>query len=577
MMRAILPKLLFLPEILFNGTFIVFCLLYQTGNLPLLWGEETILKVVRIGAYLVPLTVLITATTNFFQIKKTATYLRHHFFSLIILIPLFIAWGDGQFALWLSGAHLISPLASLLGQFRFSLPRWSPSRAVPFTSSLRFGPAQLVLFSFLGVIIVGTTLLALPFATRSPGGLSPVDALFMATSATCVTGLVTQSLATELSLFGQLVILVLIQIGGLSIMTLYSSMTIMVGNSMGMKDKVIMQDLIGFSDLENIFTMIARIIKYTFLIELVGAAILTFAFWEEGFPFFRAFYYGIFHSISAFCNAGFTLFEKGLESYDTTPLVHGTIAVLVTAGGLGFIVISELKQVLFRKKSLVRIGLHSKVVLITSAFLILTGGLVIFFWEFLHALDRYTLWEKIQVSLFQSITLRTAGFNTISMTELNSFTLYAMTLFMFIGGSPGSTAGGIKTTTLAILIQSIITTIRGRGKVTLLDRSVPTPIVVKAIALTFISILFTSLFIFILMWIEPEQSFLAVFFEVISASGTVGLTLGITPFLSGVGKLAIALLMLIGRIGPLTLILAVGQHNTSRGKFDYPSGQIMIG
>ena len=216
----------------------------------------------------------------------------------------------------------------------------------------------------------------------------------MATSAVCVTGLTTQSLATELSLFGQLVILVLIQIGGLSIMTLYSSMTVMVGHSMGMKDKVIMQDLIGFSDLENIFTMIAKIIKYTFLIELGGAAILTAAFINEGFTFFNAFYYGIFHSISAFCNAGFTLFEKGLESYNTTPLIHGTIAALVTAGGLGFIVISELKQVLFRKKSLVRIGLHSKVVLITSAFLTLAGCMIIFFWEFLHALDQFTLWEK---------------------------------------------------------------------------------------------------------------------------------------------------------------------------------------
>ena len=229
---------------------------------------------------------------------------------------------------------------------------------------------------------------------------------------------------------------------------------------------------------------------------------------------------------------------------------------------------------LFRKKSLIRIGLHSKVVLITSAILTLLGALIIFFWEFLHALDQYTLWEKIQISLFQSIALRTAGFNTIPLTGFNSFTLYAMTLFMFIGGSPGSTAGGIKTTTLAILIQSIITTIKGRGKVTLLDRSASTPVVVKAIALTFISILFTSLFIFILMWLESEQSFLAVFFEVISASGTVGLTLGITPFLSTMGKLAIATLMLIGRIGPLTLILAVGHYHTQKENLTIPPDKL---
>ena len=575
-MRTLFPKLPFLPEILLNSIYIILYLLASFDNIPSIWNDAIVLGIIQIGSYLVPCTIFITTTTNYIQIKNPTLYFRHHFFSLIVLIPLLITLGDAQFALWLSSAHLITPVASILRQFRYSHPHFSLSR-LPLTTSLRFGPAQLVLFSFLGVIVIGTTLLALPFATSSPGGLAPIDALFMATSATCVTGLVTQSLATELSLFGQLVILILVQIGGLSIMTLYSSMTIIVGHSMGMKDKVIMQDIIGFSNLENIFTIIAKIMKYTFLIELGGAIILTFAFLKEGFTFSNAFYYGVFHSISAFCNAGFTLFEKGLESYATAPLIHGTIAVLVTAGGLGFIVISELKQVIFRKKSLVRIGLHSKVVLITSAFLTLAGCLIIFFWEFLHALEPYTLWEKIQISLFQSITLRTAGFNTIPLTELNSFTLYAMTLFMFIGGSPGSTAGGIKTTTLAILIQSIITTIRGKGKVTLMDRSVSTPIVVKAIALTFISILITSLFIFILMWIESDQSFLAVFFEVISASGTVGLTLGITPFLSVAGKLAIALLMLIGRIGPLTLILAVGQRKTSSGKFDYPAGQIMIG
>ena len=569
LMRNSLPHLLFLPEILINGGFIFLCLLSSSGNIPTFWNPLTIDRMIHTGAYLVPFAILITAATNAIQLKNRSLYIRNHFFTIIVLIPLLITLGDTSFALWLSGSHLISPIVSLSRTLplRLSSPRGFP-----------FGPAQLVLFSFLGVILLGTSLLSLPFATTNPGGLRPIDALFMATSATCVTGLTTQSLATELSLFGQLVVLALIQIGGLSIMTLYSSMTIMVGRSMGMKDKVIMKDLIGFSDLENIFTMISKIVKYTVLIELGGAAILTFAFFQDGFAFSQALYYGIFHSISAFCNAGFTLFEKGLESYATSPLVNVTIAALITAGGLGFIVISELKQIIFRKKSLVRISLHSKVVIITSVFLTLSGCLIIFFWEYLDALDAYNLWEKIQIALFQSVTLRTAGFNTIPITDLNSHTLYVMTLFMFIGGSPGSTAGGIKTTTLAILIQSIITTIKGRGKVTLIDRSVSTPIVVKAIALAFISILITSLFIFIMMWIEPEQSFLSIFFEVISASGTVGLTLGITPFLSVFGKLAIAVLMLIGRIGPLTLILAVGQRRSAtRGKFDYPIGQIMIG
>ena len=251
--------------------------------------------------------------------------------------------------------------------------------------------------------------------------------------------------------------------------------------------------------------------------------------------------------------------------------------VLITLGGLGFIVLKELKQVIVGGKSIVRLGLHSKVVIVTSVILTVAGALFIFFGEFLHALDSYTVWEKIQVSLFQSITLRTAGFNSIPLTNLNTYTLYAMTLFMFIGGSPGSTAGGIKTTTLAILYQSIKSTLKGKRSVGILDRKIPGPLVVRATAITFISIIITSIFILILMRLESDQGFLAIFFEVMSASGTVGLSLGITPVLSVMGKISIAALMLIGRIGPLTLLLAIAQRQNPTGKFDYPEGRIMIG
>ena len=360
-------------------------------------------------------------------------------------------------------------------------------------------------------------------------------------------------------------------------MTLYSSMAILLGRSMRMKDRIIMQDLLDVSSLEELFAMIVDIVKYTFLIELWGGLVLTIAFTFEGFEFSRAIYYGFFHSISAFCNAGFALFDTSLESYGTKPLIHLTIAILITLGGLGFIVLKELKEVIVNKKHLVRMSVHSKIVIITSFLLTAGGTIFIFFGEFLGALDGYTIWEQVQISLFQSVTLRTAGFNTIPLTNLNTYTIYAMTLFMFVGGSPGSTGGGIKTTTLAILIQSIKSTLKGKKTVEAFDRRISSPIVVRAIALTFISILITSFFILVLMRLEPEQSFLPLFFEVISASGTVGLTLGITSYLSVAGKMAISLLMLIGRIGPLTLILAVGQRHRSSGKFDYPDGRIMIG
>ena len=574
---SIMAKMPFALELLFNGFFIVLYLFYYGGKIPPSSYEEQISWFLRTAVYIVPFAVFTTMVTNFIQIRKIGLYFRRYVFSIIIFISLLITWGDVEFAFWLSFAHFFFTIVSLYKGNRNVLSP-SPLKNVNILSAVRLGPAQLVVISFVGVILLGTLLLMMPISTPGDQRASFIDALFMSTSATCVTGLVTKSIATDLSLFGQLVVLALIQIGGLSIMTLYSSMTIILGRSMGMKDRIIIQDLLGAGSLEDIFSMIVRIVKYTFFIELWGGIILTLAFtFEKHMGFGQALYYGFFHSISAFCNAGFSLFTSSFQSYATSPLISGTIAVLVTLGGLGFIVINDLKEVIIRKKSLVRLGLHSKIVLITSIFLTLSGALLIFFGEFLNALDAYTLWEKIQISLFQSVTLRTAGFNSIPLTSLHSFTLYSMTLFMFIGGSPGSTAGGVKTTTFAILIQSIMATVKGRGKVSMLDRSVSGPIVVRAIALTFISILLMGFFVFILMRIEPEQSFLAIFFEVVSASGTVGLTLGITPFLSVLGKLAVSLLMLSGRIGPLTLILAIGQQRTSRGKVDYPSGQIMIG
>ena len=188
-------------------------------------------------------------------------------------------------------------------------------------------------------------------------------------------------------------------------------------------------------------------------------------------------YYGFFHSISAFCNAGFALFDSSLENFGTSPLIHGTIAVLITLGGVGFIVLRECKEALVKPKSLARFTLHTKIVILTTFFLTIGGALFIFFGEFVHSLENYTLWEKIQLSFFQSVTLRTAGFNTLPLTSLHAYTLYGMTLLMFIGGSPGSTAGGVKTTTLSILVQSIITTLKGKQKVTIFERNIPSPII----------------------------------------------------------------------------------------------------
>ena len=572
-MQQIIHRIPFLVELFFNGSFILLYSLKNTGKIPAAWSMEHVDMALELGTWFIPVVIFFSLIVNYLNSIDFEEFLRKYVFSLVVFIPLVITWGDVEFAFWLTSAHLLSSVLSLYDidprrkkQQQFKLPRLG--------GGLR--PAQLVLFSFMGAILLGTFFLMLPFLSSKGSSVGLIDALFIATSATCVTGLSTISISDSFSIWGQLVVLALIQVGGLGIMTLTTIMAILLGRSMRMRERVVMQELLDISSAEGMFALVVDIVKYTFVIELWGAIVLTIGFTMEGYDFLTAIWFGFFHSISAFCNAGFSLFNTSLESFATTPLIHGTIAILVILGGLGFIVLREMKGVIIKRKSLARISLHSKTVLLVSLILILGGAAFIFFGEFLHSLDNYSLWEKAQIAFFQSVTLRTSGFNTIPLGNLHSYTLYVMCLLMFVGASPGSTGGGIKTSTLAILVQSIISTLRGRKRVSLFGRTIEGPIIVRVTALTFISLVLTSFFIFVLMKLEPEQSFLPLFFEVVSAFGTVGLSLGVTSFLSVGGKLAISLLMLIGRIGPLTLMLAIGERSEQES-LEYPNGHIMIG
>lgn len=577
-MYHIVQKIPFLLELFLNGLFILLFSLKALNQMPASIDLKTVSLLLDYGAYVIPVTILIQILGQYFRCKSLDEFFRKYIFSLVVIVPLVITWGDLDFAYWLGSAHLLASVLALYDDDRvLSEAQERLEKRKTFWGKLRFKPAQLVLLSFTGIIFIGTFLLMLPVSTPQGGGLSFIDALFISTSATCVTGLSTLDMSTSLSLFGQIVILVLMQIGGLSIMTLYASLAIFLGRSLRLKDRVVIQDLLDVSSADELFAMILNIIKYTFIIELWGAIVLTIAFTFEGFEFGDALYYGIFHSVSAFCNAGFSLFSNSLENFSTSPLVHGTIMVLVTLGGLGFLVLKELNEIIYRRRKIGRITLHTRIVLITSFLLTFGGAIFIFFSEFLGALDSYSLWGKMQTALFQSVTLRTAGFNTVPLSQFNIYTVYAMTLFMFIGGSPGSTAGGVKVTTLAILYQSIRSTLGSGKNVVIYDRKIPQIFVVKATAITFISILIASFFILIMLKVEPEMSFIAIFFETVSASATVGLSLGITGDLSFAGKIVISFLMLIGRIGPLTLVLAIAQKYDSSGKFDYPDGRIMIG
>ena len=576
-MYQIIQRIPFLLELFFNGSFILLYSLIGLNKLPEAWNKRIIDLMLSFGANGVPVVLALVVMVNYLNSKNFEMFLRKYIFSLVVFIPLILTWGDPQFAFLLSSVHLLS---SILTLYDFEPPTVQilGTRKLGLLQKIRLRPAQMILLSFVGLILLGTFFLLLPVSSAPNKSLSFIDALFLATSASCVTGLSPLSIFDDLSLFGQLVLLGLIQVGGIGIMTISTSMAVLLGKSMMVSDRIFMQELLEVSSQDQIFALIFDIIRYTLVIEIWGGIILTVAFVFDNNDISVAIYWGFFHSISAFCNAGFSIFNNSLEGFATNPLIHGTIAVLITLGGVGFVALKEIQEVLINKKTIARVTLHTKTVLVTSLLLTLGGALFIFFGEYLHALDRFSTWEKIQIALFQSITTRTAGFNSIPMASLHTYTILGIIILMFIGASPGSTGGGIKTTTLAILVQSIWSTLKSRSAVILFNRRVPDITVVRATSIAFISIVSATLATLILMKLEPEQSFLAILFESISALGTVGLSLGITPYLSFAGKLVITLLMLAGRIGPLTLVLAIGEHREeAAGRVELPSGKIMIG
>lgn len=581
-MNKLYHKLPFVLELFVNGSFIFLYSFYRTNKLESsLISPESIELILNVFKHTAPIIILISILFNYLNSRDGDDFIRKYVFSLICIIPIFITYGDLQFTFWLSAVHLFSSVLSLYEVGNNELDKVKIQRrnklSIPVLEKIKLAPAQIVILSFSAIIFVGTLLLALPISAAEGKEIDLIDAFFMATSATCVTGLSTLSLSDNFSLIGQVIILTLIQVGGLGYMTLYSSMTILLGKSLAVRDKVMMQDLLDISSFEDLLNMIVSIIKYTLMIELLGAICLTVAFSWQGMEFGESLYYGIFHSVSAFCNAGFALFNNSLEDFGTSPFIHMTISSLIFLGGLGFIVLKELEFIIFKGRKIINLSVHSKVVLTVNISLVILVAIYIFFSEFLHGLVDYTLWEKVQISLFQSITTRTAGFNTINFATLHTHTLYLLSLIMFIGASPGSTGGGIKTTTFAILFQSVKATLRGSDRVVFFDRTVPNIIVVRAIAIIVISLILVSFFILVMMRLEPDHDFLALFFEVISAFATVGLSLGITPYLSMGGKLALVILMFVGRVGPLTLALAVGQKNKDIGNVEYPEGRIMIG
>ncbi|MFQ6083071.1 MAG: TrkH family potassium uptake protein [Candidatus Aminicenantia bacterium] len=441
---------------------------------------------------------------------------------------------------------------------------------------IKFQPAQVLAIAFLITIFIGTLFLLLPVSTRE-GHISFIDALFTATSATCVTGLIVVDTPTYFSSFGQAVILILFQLGGLGIMTFSTLFLLARGKKISIKDRLRVQKDFLHSPIENIKSLIRDIFLFTMGIELIGAIIL-FLRWNKDFPSGKAIYYSLFHSVSAFCNAGFSLFTTSLTQYQEDWTVNLVMLPLIILGGIGFLVLKEGKDYFFnfKNRKKIRISLHTKLVLAMTSGLIILGGVIFWVLENQSSIKSLSWKGKIFTTFFQVITPRTAGFNTLDLSLLSSATILFLIVLMFIGASPGSTGGGVKTSTIGVLIAFLKSRIIGRESVNLFYRTLPLETIIRAFSV--ISLAFVVIFLstFALFLTESSASFQTIMFEVFSAFGTVGLSLGLTPQLTTTGKIIIILTMYIGRIGPLTLLFALGREK-AKGKFEYLEERVMIG
>ncbi len=443
-------------------------------------------------------------------------------------------------------------------------------------------PERTLILSFLIIILVGTSLLSLPIAAR-PESASFIDALFTATSAVCVTGLIVVDTGSFYSHFGQVVILILIQVGGLGIMTFSVFFYLLLGRSIGIRDRRIIQDTFSQFPIRNIYALLKSVFLYTIAIEFVGA-LLLFIGWIDSFPLMTALYFSLFHAISAFCNAGFSLFSDNFVGFQSNILVNLSITSLIILGGIGFIVLKEMVGIGFRKNTPLRISLHSKVVFTTTAALITLGTLFMFFIERDGSLLTFPFGEQILISYFQSVTSRTAGFNTIPMASLSNATLFLLIIFMFIGASPGSCGGGIKTTNLATLFSLAVNRYKGGERANLFKRTVPHETVSRSISIILASVLAVTIITVFLLTTqlgdlshtESRGLFLDYLFETVSAFGTVGLSMGVTTKLDTAGKLIIIAMMLLGRLGPLTLAFAMARR-VKESQFQYAEENIIVG
>ncbi|MCX5998290.1 MAG: TrkH family potassium uptake protein [Chloroflexi bacterium] len=431
-----------------------------------------------------------------------------------------------------------------------------------------------LLYGFIGIIALGTTLLVLPVSSKSGQFTFFLDALFTATSATCVTGLSTVDVGTHFSHFGQGVIAVLMQLGGFGFMASATILLIVLGRRIGLRERLLVMSSMSLERLGGALSLVKKIAIFTVLVEVVGGVVFFFRFWP-GNSMGTAMWEAIFHSISAFNNAGLDIFGnyQSLSGYRTDAAVLLVTAALIILGGISFIVVADILSV----RRFARLSLDSKIVIVTTVILLALGTIVILVTEFSNPDTLGPLpWSyKLLNAFFHSVTPRTAGFASISIGGMADYSIFFIVILMFIGGASGSTAGGIKVNTFGMIAASVWSTINGREHPGAFGRRFKTDQIFRGLAVVMLSVGLVALVVLILT-ITENFSFIQLLFETVSAFGTVGLTAGITPDLSMTGQLIIIVTMLLGRLGPLTVALSLIQRR-QRSAYVYPEDEVRIG
>ena len=454
----------------------------------------------------------------------------------------------------------------------------TPIAGMSIRSRRQFSPAQVLVLSFTGLIVSGAILLRLPIsAARAP--LTLLDALFTATSAVCVTGLIVVDTPNDLTVFGQLVILLLIQLGGLGYMAITTVVGVALGRQLSLHERLTLQEALNVHSLEGLARFVLTVLKLTLAFELTAAAILA-ARWAGEYGLGQAAYLGLFHAVSAFNNAGFALFSDSLMRFRGDWIVNLVVTTLVICGGLGFIVLTEVGRV----RQYRRLSTHTRLVLTLTAALIVVTTALIWFIERNNpgTLAPLGIGEGLLAAYFQAVTPRTAGFNTVDISAMLPASLFLLILLMFIGAAPGGTAGGVKISTFSITVAVIWAMVRGNAEPTLLRRRIPQPLIARAFSICLIGFLALNLVAGLLLATEGRE-LLPTLFETTSAFGTVGLSMGeagapvsLAGHFSGVGKVLVIAMMFMGRIGPLTLAVAIARSRQIQ-RVRHPEGKFLIG